>query len=36
MSLKFPGYQRINREEDFKKLLKYAGKIKNRFFFFTF
>jgi RNase P protein component len=33
MSFKFPTYQRIRREDDFKKLLRNAKKIKNRFFF---
>ncbi len=34
MSFKFPNYQRIKQEEDFKKLIKNAKKIKNRFFFY--
>jgi len=36
MSFKFPTQQRLNREEDFKRLLKKSKKIRNRFFFFTF
>ena len=36
MSFKFTAQQRLNKEEDFKRLLKKGRKIRNRFFFFTF
>lgn len=34
MLFKFPAYQRLKKEEDFKNLLKNGKKIRNRFFFY--
>jgi len=36
MPFKFPVYQRLNKEEDFKKLIKKGKKIRGRFFFLLF
>ena len=34
MSFKFPAYQRLKKEEDFRNLMRNGKKIKNRFFFY--
>jgi hypothetical protein len=36
MTEKFPGRQRLNKEEDFKRLMKKGKQFRNNFFFFVF